>query len=53
MAEENQDYQAPAPVTPASNQNLIVGIVMGAVVLLLLLLVITQHFNKDGKLMGG
>ena len=49
MAEENLDHQAPAQVTPASNQNLIVGIVMGAVVLLLLLLLITQHFNKNGK----
>ncbi len=43
---DNQDYQAPAPqpaASPASNQNLIIGIVMGAVVLLLLLLVISQQ----------
>lgn len=34
--------------TPSSNQNLILGIIMGAVVLLLLLLVITQQFDKSG-----
>lgn len=33
-------------VTPASNQNLIIGIVLGAVVLLLLLLVISQQFES-------
>ena len=49
MAEEKEDYQSQSRphVTPASNQNLIVGIVMGAVVLLLLLLVISQQFNKN------
>ena len=52
MAEENSDQQPPAPVTLASNQNLILGIIMGAVVLLLLLLLITQSFNKDGKFGG-
>jgi outer membrane protein OmpA-like peptidoglycan-associated protein len=49
MAEENEDYQTQSNATPASNQNLIIGIVMGAVVLLLLLLVISQHFNKNGE----
>ncbi len=48
---ENQDSQTPQEptpsATPTSNQNLILGIVMGAVVLLLLLLVINQQFNKD------
>jgi outer membrane protein OmpA-like peptidoglycan-associated protein len=48
MSEENEDPQAQSStVTPASNQNLIIGIVMGAVVLLLLLLVISQQLNKD------
>lgn len=42
----NQSEQG---VTPSSNQNLILGIVMGAVVLLLLLLVINQQINKSGK----
>jgi outer membrane protein OmpA-like peptidoglycan-associated protein len=50
MAEEKEDQQtdnlSQSNVTPASNQNLIIGIVMGAVVLLLLLLVISQQFNK-------
>ena len=46
MSEENEDPQAQSStVTPASNQNLIIGIVMGAVVLLLL--VISQQLNKD------
>ncbi|YCM45760.1 OmpA family protein [Verrucomicrobiaceae bacterium 227] len=48
---ENQDPQTTPEsnpsATPSSNQNLILGIVMGAVVLLLLLLVINQQFNKD------
>ncbi len=51
MAPETEDHQyqqQQSNVTPASNQNLIMGIVMGAVVLLLLLLVISQHFNKTG-----
>ncbi|MDA7888474.1 OmpA family protein [Akkermansiaceae bacterium] len=50
-----EDQQDPTPATspateatPASNQNLILGIVMGAVVLLLLLLVITQQFGDQG-----
>ena len=48
MSEENEDPQAQSStVTPASNQNLIIGIVMGAVVLLLLLLVISQQLNKN------
>ncbi|MCX8239054.1 MAG: OmpA family protein [Akkermansiaceae bacterium] len=48
MSEENEDRQAQSStVTPASNQNLIIGIVMGAGVLLLLLLVISQQLNKD------
>ncbi len=47
MAQESPDHQTQSNVTPASNQNLIVGIVMGAVVLLLLLLVISQQFNKN------
>ncbi len=56
MSDQNQNdtpppvvVTAPAPqaVTPASNQNLILGIVMGAVVLLLLLLVISQQFGKN------
>lgn len=34
--------------TPNSNQNLIIGIVLGAVALLLLLLVINQQFSKGG-----
>ncbi len=47
MAQESTDQQPQPQVTPASNQNLIVGIIMGAVVLLLLLLVISQQFNKN------
>lgn len=48
MSEENEDHQTQSStVTPASNQNLIIGIVMGAVVLLLLLLVISQQMDKD------
>lgn len=48
MSEENEDHQPQSStVTPASNQNLIIGIVMGAVVLLLLLLVISQQMDKD------
>ena len=47
---EDQQDPASAPVaTPTSNQNLILGIVMGAVVLLLLLLVITQQFGGGGN----
>lgn len=46
MAEENESQKAEVAATPSSNQNLIIGIVMGAVVLLLLLLVISQQFNK-------
>ena len=49
MAEEKEHQKTEVTVTPASNQNLIIGIVMGAVVLLLLLLVITQQFNKNGN----
>ena len=53
MSEENEDHQSQsATVTPASNQNLIIGIVMGAVVLLLLLLVISQQMNKDPEPAG-
>ena len=46
MATETKDQIPPTQATPASNQNLILGIIMGAVVLLLLLLVISQQFNK-------
>jgi len=51
---ENQDtpQSHPSTATPASNQNLIIGIVMGAVILLLLLLVISQQsggFNFGKK----
>ncbi|MFT6182306.1 MAG: mannitol-specific phosphotransferase system IIBC component, partial [Akkermansiaceae bacterium] len=47
MAVENEDHQTQSNVTPASNQNLIIGIVMGAVVLLLLLLVISRQMHKN------
>lgn len=46
MAQETTDQASQTHATPASNQNLILGIVMGAIVLLLLLLVISQQFNK-------
>jgi|GEM_PF-617068 len=49
MAETQDPQTTPESnpsATPSSNQNLILGIVMGAVVLLLLL-VINQQFNKD------
>ena len=49
MAEDTEHQKSEPTVTPSSNQNLIIGIVMGAVVLLLLLLVITQQFNKGGN----
>jgi len=60
MAEHQDPKTTPEPTpeptpdsnpsaTPSSNQNLILGIVMGAVVLLLLLLVINQQFNKDDE----
>ncbi|MGJ8698162.1 MAG: OmpA family protein [Verrucomicrobiaceae bacterium] len=42
---ENQDHSA-SQVTPTSNQNLIIGIVMGAVVLLLLFIVINQQSDS-------
>lgn len=48
MAEDTENQKSESTVTPSSNQNLIIGIVMGAVVLLLLLLVISQQFNKSG-----
>ncbi|MDB4713160.1 OmpA family protein [bacterium] len=48
MAEDTEQQKTEVGATPSSNQNLILGIVMGAVVLLLLLLVITQQFNKSG-----
>jgi len=51
MAENQDNTQPVAPpsnVTPASNQNLIIGLVMGAVVFLLLLLVI-NHQGGFGK----
>ena len=48
MAEDTEQPKTEVAATPSSNQNLILGIVMGAVVLLLLLLVITQQFNKSG-----
>ena len=44
MAEDLEHNSTPS-ATPASNQNLIIGIVMGAVVLLLLLLVMSQQTN--------
>ena len=50
MAEDTEQPKTEVAATPSSNQNLILGIVMGAVVLLLLLLVITQQFNKSGGL---
>ncbi len=54
MADHQDPNPTPQPapvaqaVTPASNQNLIIGIVMGAVVLLLLLLVISQQSGSFG-----
>lgn len=47
MEEEHQEPKTNQSATPASNQNLIIGIVMGAVVLLLLLLVISQQFGGN------
>ncbi|MFT6862898.1 MAG: outer membrane protein OmpA-like peptidoglycan-associated protein [Akkermansiaceae bacterium] len=49
MAEDTEHQQNESPVPPTSTQNLIIGIIMGAVVLLLLLLVINQQFNKNGR----
>lgn len=47
MAEE-PNHPAPAPsATPASNQNLIMGVVLGAAALLLLLLVISQKLGSN------
>ena len=48
MEDEHQDHHPETSATPVSNQNLIIGIVMGAVVLLLLLLVISQQFGDIG-----
>ena len=48
MEDEHQDHPPETSATPVSNQNLIIGIVMGAVVLLLLLLVISQQFGDIG-----
>ncbi|MGB0328852.1 MAG: hypothetical protein ACPGJR_15130 [Akkermansiaceae bacterium] len=48
MEDEHQDHPPETSATLVSNQNLIIGIVMGAVVLLLLLLVISQQFGDIG-----
>ena len=45
MAEENTPQTT---ATPASNQNLIIGLVLGAVVLLLFLLVLQVKMNGNG-----
>lgn len=47
MDEEPKQPAPASPAPPSANQNLIVGIVLGAVVLLLLLLVISQQFNSN------
>lgn len=44
----SEDQSAPTPATPASNQNLIIGLVLGAVVLLLFLLVLQVKMNGGG-----
>lgn len=48
MEEDQQEPKTENTATPASNQNLILGIVMGAVVLLLVLLVISQQVGDNG-----
>lgn len=51
MSEEKETHEneskSSATVTPASNQNLIIGLVVGAIGLLLLILVLSQQFGKD------
>jgi len=49
MEDENHEPTNTQNTPPASNQNLIIGIVMGAVVLLLLLLIITQQLGKGSS----
>jgi DNA repair exonuclease SbcCD ATPase subunit len=49
MAHDHPPHQPAVPVQqapPATNQNLIIGIIMGAAVLLLLLFVINQQFGS-------
>ncbi len=50
---ENQDTPHTQAATPASNQNLIIGIVMGAVILLLFLLVLSQQGILGGSSKSG
>ena len=49
MAEDTEGPKTEVALPSSSNQNIVMGIVMGAAVLLLLVLIITKKFNISGN----